>query len=320
MPDSAPAALPLPGGEVPGNEGPPGLPAPRPSGAGMKKGGSPLPGGARWVGWPGRLGVFLRAGACFLLPALAPGGAGAQGTPAGGGGFRPEPRGLAVALEMHLHHQQDELVSPLRYSGVGFGPGLRWGFSTEVGIRSLTASYGSPRLPSSATEKGSHYQEGSRAHARLTVLHRVGSFSGGRLAVFLGGALAGDLAYYRHWYTREDKERWIHAFALAQPGVGWRLTLPRGGQLWQEVTFPLMGVAVRPGYEGLTEAPKAAWVWPVDLKGVDQALHYLQPLGRRLHAGITYAFAGLTHSEPQDLTWTRHSLSFFVTLWRGGDG
>lgn len=219
---------------------------------------------------------------------------------------------------MRLHHQLDELVSPLRYSGVALGPGFRWGFSTEGGIRSLTASYGSPRLTSSATQRGSHYQEGPRASARLTVLQSVGSFGEGRLRVFLGGAVTGEFALYEHWYTREDKENWIHAFALVQPGVGWSLTLPWGAQLWQEVTFPLMGAALRPEYQGLTEAPKGTWVGPGDLEGIDQALHYLQPFGKRFQAGIMYAFTGLTHAEPQTATWTCQSLSLFVTLWRGG--
>jgi len=223
---------------------------------------------------------------------------------------------VAVALEVRLHHQLDEQVSPLRYSGVAFGPGLRWGFSTEEGIRSLTASYGSPRLTSSATHRGSHYEEGSRAGARLTMLQRVGSFREGRLRLFLGGAISGDLAYYEHWYTREDRENWVHAFALVRPGVGWSLTFPGGAQLWQEVTIPVMGVAVRPGYEGLTEAPRAVWVGPREVKGVDQALHYLQPLGKRFRAEITYALASLSHSDPRALTWIRQSLSLFLTFWR----
>lgn len=273
-------------------------------------------GGRRGKGWLGGADVFLRAGTCLLLPALAPAGAGAQDTPPGGEVFGPEPRGLAVALEARLHHQLDEQASPLRYSGVAFGPGLRWGFSTEEGIRSLTASYGSPRLTSSATHRGSHYQEGSRVSARLTVLQRVGSFRESRLRLFLGGAVSGDFAFYEHWYTREDKENWIHAYTLVQPGVGWSLAFPGGAQLWQEVTIPVMGVAVRPGYEGLTKSPRAVWVGPREIKGVDQALHYLQPLGKRFHAEITYSFAGLTHSEPRALTWTRQCLSLFLTFRR----
>jgi len=102
--------------------------------------------------------------------------------------------------------------------------------------------------------------------------------------------------------------------------VGWSVALPRGGQLWQEVTIPLLGVALRPGYQGLTEAPKAAWVGPGDVKGVAQALHFLAPLGNRFRFGITYAFAGFSYSEPQTLTWTRQSLSLSLTFWRRASG
>jgi hypothetical protein len=230
------------------------------------------------------------------------------------------PTGLAIGLETRLHHQVDELVSPLRYSGFGLGAGVRWGFSTEGGIRSLSGSFGSPRLTSTATEGGSHYQEGTRVDARFVALQRVGSFKDGRFTLFLGVAATLDAALYRHWYTREDKESWIHAFGLVHPGFGWSLLLPGGGQLWQEVTVPLAGVAFRPGYEGLTEAPKPAWVGPGDVGGMDQAFHYLQPLGRRFRLGITYSFAGLSYSEPQPLTLTRQGLSFFLTLWEGRAG
>ena len=265
---------------------------------------------------------LLWAATLSMVVALGPVAGKAQ--EARSGGHVPDtvmgPRGLALGIESRFHNQVDDLVSPLRYSGVGFGPGLRWGFSGPSGIRDVTASYGSPRLTSSATARGSHFQEGHRFDTRLMVLQRVGSLGSGRVSFFLGGSIAGHFALYQHWYTREDKESWVHAFGLLQPGFGWSAELPRGGQLWQDVTFPLLGVAVRPGYEGLTEPPTAVWVGAGDVKGVDQAIHFLQPMGKRFRLGLTYAFAGLSYAEPQELAWNRQSLSLWVTVWNGGVG
>lgn len=272
---------------------------------------------------PHRGALLAAALLASVCPSPVP--AGAQVTPPGTGGYPSPalvtgPTGLALGVEATLHTLVDELVSPLRYSGFSIGPGLRWGFSSSSGIRNLTASYGAPRLTSSATRKGSHFQEGHRFDARLVLLQRVASVGHGRVSLYLGGTAAGRFALYHHWYTREEKESWMHAFGILMPGFGWSAELPWGGQLWQDLALPLVGIALRPGYEGLTKVPEAEWVGVGDVRGLDLALHYQQPMGRRFRLGFTYDFNALRYPEPQPVAGNRQSFNLFVTLWEGGGG
>jgi hypothetical protein len=266
-----------------------------------------------------------RIGLGVLLGIVVASGVEAQ-LPMGGGGetipIPPPvgPTGLALGLETGLFHQADDLVSPLRYAGVGFGASIRVGFSSLSAIRSVTLSYTSPRLESRATEEGEHVQEGSRSGFELLALRRFGSFRDGRLSFLMGGALSGQFALYDHRYTRTDEESWLHAFGLLEPGIGWSATLPWGGQLWQAVTVPLFGLVFRPGWEGLTEAPKGVWVGPGEVEGFQQSLNYQQPVGGRFRLGISYGFRTLRYSEPRTLALSASRLSLFGTLWERGRG
>lgn len=253
----------------------------------------------------------------MLLLSVAATGAGAQTSaiPGGGGGGLPGPSGLAIGLTGSLHDQADDLVSPLRYHGGGVGPTLRIGFSVPSQLRSLTLGYGNPRLTSRATEETGQHEKGSRVALGFLLMHRVASLLRGRVSLFLGGSVTGHLAAYDHWYTGEEKEHWVHFFGLLEPGVGWRATLPGGGVIWQELTVPLAGAVVRPGYQGLTEPPDPAWVGPGEVEGVTQNLHFVHPLFRGFRLGLTYGFVGLRYGDPRPVAWTRQSLALFLTVW-----
>jgi len=152
----------------------------------------------------------------------------------------------------------------------------------------------------------------------LVALHRVAGIFGGRLSFLLGGAAAGHFASYDHWYTAQSKEGWIHLFGFLEPGLGWRADLPWGGLLWQELLVPVLGVAFRPEYQGLTRPPGPTWLGFGDIEGFDQGVHYVQPLGERIRLGLTYTFVGFRYQKPRPLAWTRHGLALYLTVWDGG--
>ncbi len=266
-----------------------------------------------------------RASVGLILLAVAPPLLAAQGLPVGGerAGLQfPEagPSGIAIGLDLALFHQADDLVSPLRYSGLGYGLTLRVGMSTPSSIRVLSASHSRPQLDSRATGGGGHLQEGHRASLEVMALQRVATLSGGGLSLFLGGSIAGDFALYDHRYTRTDSEGWLHAFGLLEPGLGWSADLPWGGRLWQSVTVPLFGLVFRPGYEGLTEAPEATWAGIGEVEGVQQSLHYLHRVGGLSRLGLSYGFSALRYKKPRTLSQSRHSLTLSLTIWGGGGG
>ena len=112
------------------------------------------------------------------------------------------PRGLTLGLEARLHHQADDLVSPLRYSGLSWGPSFSFGFSTANQLRRVSLALGYPKLTSFRTEAGAHVQTGYRADLELAVFQRVAGFGNNSLAFYLWGELRGDFARYDHLYSR----------------------------------------------------------------------------------------------------------------------
>lgn len=273
-------------------------------------------GGTRF--WWGRsllltLGL-LGVGPKPAAPQTGPGAEGQGGLP---GSAFVGPRGLTLGLEAHLHRQADDLVSPLRYSGLSWGPSLGFGFSTPVEIRWVGLTLGYPKLTSFQTEAGAHLQKGYRADLELAVFHRVAGFRKNSLAFYLGGELRGDFALYDHWYSPEEKESWMHFFGLLQPGGAWSSSLPWGGEVWQKVTIPLMGLVMRPGYQGMTEIPDVVWEGVGGVTGFHQSIHYLQPLGARTRLGISYDYLALRYSHPRPLAWTRQGFTLFMTVWGG---
>jgi hypothetical protein len=253
---------------------------------------------------PGRMGALT----ALLVVWMGSGGLQAQ---TGG-------QGLSLGLEARILQQSDELVSPLRYSGIAWGPALGYGFSSPAQIRSLAVALGLPVLTSSETEEGGHRQEGYRLDLSLGLFHRVVGSGSDPFALFLGGEVRGDFAFFDHWYTAVDGESWMNVFGLFQPGVVWRVALPWGGEVSQTVTVPLGGVVLRPGYQGMTEIPDAEWAGVGEVTGVHQLLQLLRPLGSRGRWGVSYEFAALRYPHPRPLAIVRHTVRVQATVWRRG--
>lgn len=111
----------------------------------------------------------------------------------------------------------------------------------------------------------------------------------------------------------------MHFFGILQLGGAWSIRLPWGGEVWQEVTIPLMGLVMRPGYQGMTEIPDVAWEGVGGVTGFHQSIHYRRPLGSRARLGISYDYLALRYPHPRPLAWTRQGLTLLVTVW-GGEG
>jgi len=212
-------------------------------------------------------------------------------------------------------NQADDLVSPLRYGGNSWVASLDLDLSTSKTIRDFRISYGAARLTSSASQEGSHLQEGDWVDARAAVFRTVVEVLDGRLSFGLGGAVSGRFSLYEHWYTQEDRETWSHLFLLLEPGAAWHVRLPGGGALWQEWTFPLAGMVLRPPYQGLTEVPEPAWEGFGGVRGVQQSIHYRRSFGGRWWGGVSYSFEGLRYSRPRPLSWARHALTLHLILF-----
>ena len=272
-------------------------------------------GATRW--WWGRT-LLLTLGLLGVGPkaSVPQTGPGVEGQGPHGSAF-VGPRGLTLGLEARLHRQADDLVSPLRYSGLSWGPSLGFGFSTANQLRRVSLALGYPKLTSFHTEAGAHVQKGYRADLELAVFQRVAGFWENSLAFYLGGEIRGDFALYDHWYSRAEKESWMHFFGLLQPGGAWSFSLPWGGEIWQEVTIPLMGWVMRPGYEGMTEVPDLVWEGVGGVRGFHQSIHYLRTLGSRTRLGISYDYLALQYPHPQPLAWTRQGFTLFLTVWGG---
>lgn len=243
----------------------------------------------------------------LLLGALVPSASGQQG-----------PQGLSLGLDMGYLQQADELVSPLRYSGGTWRGGVRFDFSARARLREASLSVGLPVLTSSRTAGGGHRQEGVRASLSLGVFHRVASLRRESVGLYLGGEVRGELAYYDHWYTSSDQQSWLHLFGLIQPGGAWRWIFPSGGELRQVVTLPVVGVVLRPGYQGMTEPPRPVLEEVGSIRGIHQVLQLLRPLGAGGVWGITYEFTAVRYPHPRPMAFTRHSLGLSATVWRGG--
>lgn len=224
-------------------------------------------------------------------------------------------RGLWVGMGILRLHQADDLASPLRYGGISWSASLGLDLSSPNSLRNVRLSYAEADLTSSASQDKRHRQSGYWADVRALYLHRVAGFRDGDLEVHLGGALSLRYTFYEHWYTDQETETWIHGFSLLEPGGGWHFRLPNGDILWQEVTLPLGGIVLRSPYQGLTELPSPVWEWFGGVEGIHQAIHYQRTFNDRWEGGVSYSFEGFRYSEPRPLAWTRHTLTFFLSVW-----
>ncbi len=227
------------------------------------------------------------------------------------------PRGFSLGLGVRRMSQADDLVSPLRYSGVSWGVTLGVSFPSAATLRRVDLSYANPRLTSSITREGSHLQRGHWVELRAPIFHRAADLRSGNLSLFLGGALTARFSLYEHWYRKSESERWVNLFGLVEPGGAWHLRLPGGAEVWQEVTVPLAGLVVRPPYHGFTEVPSPDWEGPGAVKGIHHSLHYWRSVAGGRRGGITYSFQGFRYPDPRPLASARHTLRLNVVLWGG---
>lgn len=270
--------------------------------------GSGIPPGRSWMLWCALLWPCL--GLC------SPASGHAQEPVDGKAGHPPlGHRGLSIGAGARRLSLADDLVSPLRYSGVSWNVSLVAGFSVPAAISGIRLSYANPKLTSSITRKGSHLQRGHWIELRTPFFHRAAGFRNGDLSFLLGGALTAQLSLYEHWYLKRERESFTHLFGLVEPGGAWHLRLSGGSEVWQEVTIPLAGLVVRPPYQGLTEVPGPSWEGPGGVKGIHQSLHYRRSFGGDWRGGITYSFQGLRYPKPRPLALIRHTLGISLILW-----
>ena len=229
-----------------------------------------------------------------------------------------------IGLQMFLAHNQEQnaQVSPLRYSGSGFGMGLayeRAGVNWRAGIEVL---HSSAPLRSRISRHQEHFGETQRLTVNLPFQRRVFAPSSRLSGFTLGAQLSGDLLYRQQNYSPMlSTEHYVDTFLWLGLSAGWRGALGAGWQVQELATLPVVGVAWRTPYTGAKYAPSAEFTSPGTLLGPHNRIALTHRLSNRFDLRASYELQLLRHESTWNLATTsnRFGLGLDWRLHRSAD-
>lgn len=227
--------------------------------------------------------------------------------------------GWNVTIGFARQGVSDELASPLRHKGTGMFLGGGRASAGGEWIREFRISYAGARVGSSLENERGGFEDTHEGAIGYAMVRRVARLGGGRLGLYLGGALDVRFSFRTHRYDTSlgpKSEKFGDLFAPLQLAGAWSLRLGGRGLLTHRLSMPLVSVVMRSPYTGLKFAPDPTLVGPTKLTGFDSDLTYRMALTGSLTLGVFHRMTLLKYPDPLPLAWVVHRAGLKLEVGR----
>jgi len=261
--------------------------------------------------------VTLRVVVCLILPALH--------LAAKPGDSEAQERALSPTSAIHLGYsrvfitQLDDLTSPLRYTGSSSL--LRIGFDRRGDSRvGISVGYARPHLTSTISRDGNSEEIGPRLEASVWYLRSLRRFREGRLTLRGGAQIDVHFATWKHVYVEGAEGSYFHCVGLIQAAGEMTYRFRSGRVVEYRLAIPVVGLGLRPSYQGLNDvtAPKVQGPW--DVRGFDQAVILGIPLSEGIDLRFDYHSSYFRYPDPREISVAKDRFGISLEKRAGGGG